>query len=234
MFKFQSENYVQNIVSSVFESEEPLYQCSGCDQIYWWGKKPGQSAVRAEKLVKNLVKLADEVYKRKEEQAKKVADYYNSSKNKCFLPAQQLKRISSLEESKMLYKPDMDEQFSRSTLWLLQNNILVSSMGDGNGKNNKNKLSISIPIVNDDLIYYPNTNFLYKNPFGETNSSTNTTDTFDGCIDYLLYFDGNRSSSSIKAHPRDTILKGINDGKLPNRHWPSDHRLLSCEFDIGL
>ena len=35
IFKFQTENYVQNIVSSVFESDEKLFQCSGCEQIYW-------------------------------------------------------------------------------------------------------------------------------------------------------------------------------------------------------
>ena len=61
IFKFQSEHYIQNIVANVWESKEPLYQCSGCEQIYWWGKEPGQSAVRAEKLVSRLVELADEV-----------------------------------------------------------------------------------------------------------------------------------------------------------------------------
>ena len=53
--------------------------------------------------------------------------------------------------------------------------------------NNNKRRNISIPIVDDDLIYCPNNRFLFKNPFIDQ-ASTNTTEDFDGCIDYLLYF----------------------------------------------
>ena len=32
-FKFQSEHYIQNIVANVWESKEPLYQCSGVSKF---------------------------------------------------------------------------------------------------------------------------------------------------------------------------------------------------------
>ena len=80
--------------------------------------------------------------------------------------------------------------------------------------------------MHNDVIYWPNESFKFRNVFPEF-ASTNTTDDFDGCIDYIFYY---RAQSDVQIKYQPVIQEGLNIGSLPNANWPSDHRLLHCEF----
>ena len=223
IFKFQSEHYIQNIVANVWESNEPLYQCSGCEQIYWWGKEPGQSAVRAEKLVSRLVDLADEVYTVKEEKRRERRRTPNN------FVSSQAKRLSPYTKKNTLHNSALDEQFSRLKLRI----SLCKSPSFNNSLLKRTSLTgafagyqVNIPCMPNDILFWPNERFKFRTVFSEF-ASTNTTDEFDGCIDYIFFY---HSQSKVRIKYQPVIQEGLNDGPLPNADWPSDHRLLHCEF----
>ena len=63
-----------------------------------------------------------------------------------------------MEEEQILFEPKLDEHFSKSKLWLFSKNVATDYVNYNNISNNKRR-NISIPIVDDDLIYCPNNRF---------------------------------------------------------------------------
>ena len=212
-FKFKSEHYIQNIVANVWESKEPLYQCSGCEQIYWWGKEPGQSAVRAEKLVSRLVELADDVYAAKEQRRRERGRTSNN------FVSSQAKRLSPYAQQNTLYNPALDEQFSRLRLCISRCKILGVENNLLKNASLTNSLAghqVNIPCMHNDIIYWPNERFKFRNVFSEF-ASTNTTDDFDGCIDYIFYY---QAQSKVQVKYQPVIQEGLN--------------MVHCQMQIGL
>ena len=205
----------QEIPVEIFNSEEPLYQCSGCKQVYWWGDlsvKKGASALRAEKLVTTLARLAKEVNEKK--------------RSAVAVPAPSV----GASTDGWTYLPTYDEQYF-SVYYAIAKFKRHTRPSDpshdgGNGFLGPGHL-MNCETVDGDAMDASSPSFTFKTAF-PNHQSTNTTSQFDGCIDYLFYRNnGKRSKCRVSAREFLSPPGAL----LPTKNFPSDHKCLVADFE---
>eukprot|EP00949_MAST-11_sp_MAST-11-sp1_P004103 g4103.t1 len=214
----------RNVPLAVYDSDEQLFMCCGCKQVYWWGD--AASAHRALSLVNKLQQLSNEA-------ASATLEPSNIGRN----------------------HDDDDDDESRPKLtnllpaasWNWQLDELASGMllllrhaEDDVPKDNVSRVSAPIPATysgsdsTDDqkASCFRSAYFSMEKEKSKSRATfkTNHTETFSDVIDYIFYR-GALSLASLSYSPKSAGSKMHE--YLPSPEWPSDHLMISAEFDFG-